>query len=205
LAKASGRYQNLGSRFRDPERDSAGRLPPTTMMNRRCIREVCRHSLHLQRRPTIPLKPPFPQTRIGVQLYSTVEISETIIQSSETTTIPSSVPLDHRPPCSIPSPKPEKAGLVPLPSHPCHSDSAFFQYYDQRTSSNQSPQLEYANTVGSANWLLRRIKGRVIGLDLEWRVQGPVNISLVQVCDEHTILLLHLAPMKGFTLPVSKC
>lgn len=165
-------------------------------MNRqRCIRAVRRHSLQLQCRAAVPLKPPFLRTRIGIQLYSTIEISQTVIQSSET--IPSSVPLNHRPRRATPPPKPENGRLVPLPSHPHHSNSSFFQYYDQRTSSNKSPQLEYANTIGSANYLLRRIKGRVLGLDLEWRAHGPVNVSLVQVCDEDTVLLLHLAPMKG--------
>jgi len=174
-------------------------------MNRqRCIRELRRHGLQLrlQHRATIRLHPLFLRTPIAAQFYTTIEISQTVVQSSET--IPSPVCLNDGPRPTEPFPKPEKVSLVPLPSYPYHSESVFFQYYDQRTSLNKSPQLEYANTVGSANYLLRRIKGRVLGLDLEWRVQGPINVSLLQVCDEHTILLLHLTPMKGLS-PAPTC
>jgi hypothetical protein len=170
-------------------------------MNRqRCIRELCRHSLRQQCRAFTRSRNPLLRTRIGVQFYSTIKLSQTVIQSSETT-IPSSIPIDIQRLQAKLSPKPQTVGIVPLPSLPFHSNSGFFHYHDQRTSSNKSPQLLYANTIGSANYQLSRIKGKVLGLDLEWRVQRPINVSLVQICDEDTILLLHLTTMKGTSTP----
>jgi len=168
-------------------------------MNRqRCIREVCRNGLAPQSKTFVRPRPLVFKTRIGVQFYSTVKLSQTVIQSSETT-IPPYIPLDIQSVKVNLSPTPENVGIVPLPSIPFHSTSLFFQYYAQRTSSDKSPELLYANSIGSANYQLSRIEGKVLGLDLEWRVQGPVNVSLVQICDEHKILLLHLTTMKGFT------
>lgn len=169
-------------------------------MNRpRCIREVCRNGLAPRSRAFARSRPLIFKTRIGVQFYSTLKLSQTVIQSSETTISPS-IPLDIQPLKVNSSPKPENVGIVPLPSIPGPSSSSFFQYYAQSTSSDDPPALLYANSIGTANYQLsRKLKGKVLGLDLEWRVQGPVNVSLVQICDEHTIILLHLATMKGFT------
>ena len=168
-------------------------------MNRqRCIREVCRNGLAPQSRTFVRSRPLVLKTRIGVQFYSSVKLSQTVIQSSETT-IPPSIPLDIEPLKVNSSPTPENVGIVPLPAIPFQSSSVFFQYYAQRTSLDKPPELLYASSIGSANYQLSRMKGQVLGLDLEWRVQGPVNVSLVQICDEHTILLLHLTTMKGFS------
>jgi hypothetical protein len=95
------------------------------------------------------------------------------------------------------SPAMQKDPIVPKPLPPHHSDTRFFRYSDQRTSSSKRVVLQYANTVGSANWLASQIKGSVLGMDLEWRPYGEVNVSLVQICDEDTILLIHLTTMKG--------
>jgi hypothetical protein len=35
-------------------------------------------------------------------------------------------------------------------------------------------------------------------MDLEWRPQGKTNVSLVQICDENMILLVHICNMKGW-------
>jgi hypothetical protein len=94
-------------------------------------------------------------------------------------------------------PATQKDSVVPKPLPPYHSDTHFFRYSDQRTSSSKRVALHYANTIGSANWLASQIKGTILGMDLEWRPYGDINVSLVQICDEHTILLIHLAAMKG--------
>lgn len=170
---------------------------PKTRMNRqRCIREVCRNSLAPRSRTFARSRPLFFRTRIVVQFYSTLKLSQTVMQSSET--IPPSIPFDIQPLKVNSSPTPENVE-VPLPCIPFPSSSVYFQYYAQRTSLDKAPELLYASSIGTANYQLSRMKGQVLGLDLEWRVQGPVNVSLVQICDEHKIILLHLATMKGFT------
>jgi hypothetical protein len=87
--------------------------------------------------------------------------------------------------------------LVPLPRPSNPTATRFFRYSDQRTSSGSPVTLRFANTVQSANWLASKIKGNVLGLDLEWKSWGTMNVSLVQICDEETILLVHIAQMKG--------
>jgi len=55
--------------------------------------------------------------------------------------------------------------------------------------------LRYAKNYDFADWLVTTLKGDVLALDLEWRIEGPVNVCLVQICDENNILLIHLAAM----------
>jgi len=89
-------------------------------------------------------------------------------------------------------------------SHPIlprfHSKNDYWDYQDQYTSSKSRPVLRYAKTYDFANWLVTTLKGKVIGMDLEWIVRGPVNVSLVQLCDENSILLIHLAAMGSILL-----
>jgi len=92
------------------------------------------------------------------------------------------------------------APLVSPPLQPYHSRSHFFQFMDQRTSSNTPVTMHYTKSIVQANWLVSQIKGRVIGMDLEWNPQGKINVSLVQICDENMILLIHICNMKGFAL-----
>lgn len=87
--------------------------------------------------------------------------------------------------------------LVSPPLQPHHSRSRFFQYMDQRTSSNTPVTMHYTKSIVQANWLVSQIKGRVVGMDLEWKPQGKTNVSLVQICDENMILLIHVCNMKG--------
>jgi hypothetical protein len=89
--------------------------------------------------------------------------------------------------------------LVPLPPlQPYTSRAKFFEYSDQRTSSTGGRVIStYTKSVVQANALVSRIKGPVIGMDLEWRPQGNVNVSLVQICDENEILLIHICNMRG--------
>lgn len=82
-----------------------------------------------------------------------------------------------------------------------HSKNDYWDYQDQYTSSKSRPVLRYAKTYDFANWLVTTLKGDVIGMDLEWIVGGPVNVSLVQLCDENSILLIHLAAMGSIILP----
>lgn len=37
-------------------------------------------------------------------------------------------------------------------------------------------------------------------MDLEWKPQGKTNVSLVQICDENVIILIHICNMKGCIL-----
>jgi hypothetical protein len=90
--------------------------------------------------------------------------------------------------------------LVSRPLEPFGSKSKFFQYKDQRTSSNNRVLSTYTTSTVQANFLLSQIKGPVIGMDLEWRSQSKMNVSLVQICDEDQVLLIHICKMKGFTL-----
>lgn len=90
--------------------------------------------------------------------------------------------------------------LVPLPRPPSPTTTRFFRYTNYCTSSNKPVTVRFANTVGSANWLVSNMTGKVLGFDLEWMPNCPVNVSLVQICDEENILLLHLSQMKGLSL-----
>lgn len=89
--------------------------------------------------------------------------------------------------------------LVSLPPlQPYSSNAKFFQYMDQRTSTPGGRVISrYTASVVQANALVSQIKGPVIGFDLEWRPHGAVNVSLVQICDEDQILLIHICNMKG--------
>ena len=87
--------------------------------------------------------------------------------------------------------------LVSPPRQPCHSRNHFFQYMDQRTLSNTPVTMHYTKSTVQANWLVSQIKGKVVGMDLEWRPQGKTNVSLIQICDENLILLIHICNMKG--------
>jgi hypothetical protein len=97
----------------------------------------------------------------------------------------------------IPSIATTSAPLVSPPLQPQHSRSRFFQYMDQRTSSNTPVTMHYTKSIVQANWLVSQIKGTVVGMDLEWKPQGKTNVSLVQICDENMILLIHICNMKG--------
>ena len=182
--------------FKTLVRISTAAAEPITRMNQQhCIRELCQHALP---KSSIPHRCTLSRFQIRVQLYSTVGMRRTVIESSEATILSAS-PRSAEIPEVVSLPNIPKRGLVSLPSIPFPSQSIFFHYYDQRTSADKAPELLYANTIGSANYRLSQIKGKVLGLDLEWRVQGPVNVSLIQICDEHSIVLLHLANMKGPT------
>ena len=83
------------------------------------------------------------------------------------------------------------------PSLPISSKGDFWDYQEQHTSSKIRPVLRYTKNFEFANWLVTTLKGDIIGMDLEWRIEGPVNVCLVQLCDENTILLIHIAAMDG--------
>jgi hypothetical protein len=72
----------------------------------------------------------------------------------------------------------------------------FWSYQEQYTSSKLRPVLRYTKNYEFANWLVTTLKGQVLGLDLEWKSEGPVNVCLVQICDEKSILLIHLSAME---------
>jgi len=83
------------------------------------------------------------------------------------------------------------------PSLPISSKGDFWDYQEQYTSSKIRPVLRYTKNFEFANWLVTTLKGDIIGMDLEWRIESPVNVCLVQLCDENTILLIHIAAMDG--------
>lgn len=64
--------------------------------------------------------------------------------------------------------------------------------------------MKYTNQIGTADWLISTLKGDVFGMDLEWDPWMTMDVSLVQICDEETILLIHTAPMKGKFPPALK-
>ena len=62
--------------------------------------------------------------------------------------------------------------------------------------------MKYTRDFDLAEQLVSRIQGNVLGMDLEWRpYRIPVCVDLVQICDENTILLIHLTCMNG-SLPL---
>jgi len=89
------------------------------------------------------------------------------------------------------------SNLVPFPSTPRLSNLNYWTYTDQRTSNNTSVRVYYCSNHDVANSFVKKVTGKVLGLDLEWNPWGPINVDLVQVCDEHTIVLIHLTPMNS--------
>ena len=57
--------------------------------------------------------------------------------------------------------------------------------------------MKYTARDSTADWLISTLKGDVFGMDLEWKPFMRMDVSLVQICDEDTVLLIHTAPMEG--------
>jgi hypothetical protein len=57
--------------------------------------------------------------------------------------------------------------------------------------------MKYTARASTADWLISTLKGDVFGMDLEWNAFARQDVSLVQVCDEETVLLIHTAMMGG--------
>jgi len=60
--------------------------------------------------------------------------------------------------------------------------------------------MKYTASPSTADWLISTLKGDVFGMDIEWKAFATVDVSLVQLCDEDTVLLIHTAPMEGMFL-----
>jgi hypothetical protein len=93
---------------------------------------------------------------------------------------------------------PKMTTLVPLPSTPVQSGTRFWNYFDQRTSSQKCVMRRYTKDYDLAERLVSGITGKVLGMDLEWQPYGKqVTVDLIQICDENTILLIHTVDMNG--------
>jgi len=75
-----------------------------------------------------------------------------------------------------------------------------WSFQRQRTSSKKSVAMKYTASASTADWLISTLKGDVFGMDIEWKAFATVDVSLVQLCDEDTVLLIHTAPMEGMFL-----
>jgi hypothetical protein len=76
----------------------------------------------------------------------------------------------------------------------------YWSFEGQRTSKNKPVVIKYARSVGKANFFVSTLKGPFLAMDLEWVPFGPTNVSLVQICDEESIVLIHLSLMRGMSL-----
>lgn len=64
--------------------------------------------------------------------------------------------------------------------------------------SGAPPRVVYITNAKQLDSMLRQLKPPIIGFDMEWRSFGPLNVSLVQISDASTILLIHLSLMNCF-------
>jgi hypothetical protein len=181
------------------------------MSCQRCIRELLTHVRHSQwARPIrvggFNLRSPY--KRQPAFEYTTTSYRQPVTQSSSTDHLPSFISQTSNLITETITVQAESLDIteavptVPLvslpPYRPYTSRTKFFQYFDQRTSTpGQRVLLTYTKSLVQANALVSQIKGPVIGFDLEWRPLGKVNVSLVQICDENRILLIHICNMKG--------
>lgn len=93
---------------------------------------------------------------------------------------------------------PKATTPVPVPSTPVQSEKRFWNYFDQRTSSHKCVRRRYTKDYDLTERLVSEIKGKVLGLDLEWNPFGKeMTVDLIQICDENTILLIHTVDMDG--------
>jgi hypothetical protein len=98
--------------------------------------------------------------------------------------------------------KPSSKSKPKKPIEPEDPDTEYFQY--QKTP--KPPSVVYTTDPDEANDLISCLKGDVFGFDLEWpsnvktwdKVEKKVKFgqqgktALVQICDHHTIILIHL-------------
>src|SRR5271167_3850117 len=176
------------------------------MSCQRCIRELFPRVRHSQWRPPIRagvlnMKPSHKHQPASE--YSTTSHRQPVTQSSPADNLPSFISQTSNLIAETITVQAESLEIteavptVPLVSLPPYSPyisrTKFFQYFDQRTSTpGQRVLSTYTKSLVQANALVSQIKGSVIGFDLEWRSQGKVNVSLVQICDENHILLIHI-------------
>ena len=80
------------------------------------------------------------------------------------------------------------------------STRIFWKYTDQYTSTKNRVVLRYTNNLKKRRLVNINVLRPVIAMDLEWRIWGPINVCLIQLCDEHSILLIHLALMRGISM-----
>ena len=180
------------------------------MSSQRCIRELLPRLQYSRRRA--PIRAGALNTIISPPYQSTSAFTTTVyqrsLQSSPEDNLSSLLNPTANSAAEIVALKTEQTEirettpcvpLVPLPPLlPYPSRANFFEYADQRTASTGSRVIStYTKSVVQANALVSQIKGPVIGMDLEWRPQGEVNVSLVQICDENQILLIHICNMQG--------
>lgn len=102
-----------------------------------------------------------------------------------------------------PKPKPEVAEV----------EDPSIEYFQYQKCPNP-PAVVYTTDPSEANDLIDCLKGDVFGFDLEWpsRVKqwdkagkfslGQGRTALVQICDRHTIILLHLKKKSGMSGPL---
>jgi hypothetical protein len=88
----------------------------------------------------------------------------------------------------------------PLEAPSDYGVNDYWTFEGQRTSENKPIVVKYAQTAEKANYLVSTLKGPVLAMDLEWVPFGPANVSLVQICDEESIVLIHLALMRGMSI-----
>ncbi|ODN98166.1 hypothetical protein I350_07812 [Cryptococcus amylolentus CBS 6273] len=109
------------------------------------------------------------------------------------------------------APLPPVQPLVPVFSLPADPDPSLplFTYKDSSTPYT----IKYTKSAVEANALVDTLKGNIIGFDMEWPIWGkkewdPVErrynpqqgkTALVQLCDEETVILIHL--QNGMDLP----
>jgi hypothetical protein len=105
---------------------------------------------------------------------------------------------------NLPKPKPEVAEV----------EDPSIEYFQYQKCPNP-PAVVYTTDPSEANDLIDCLKGDVFGFDLEWpsRVKqwdkagkfslGQGRTALVQICDRHTIILLHLKKKNGISVFLS--
>jgi hypothetical protein len=176
------------------------------MLCRRCIRDLI-HENPFRRWNSYPH--PFPRRHLDKRAQSTpsnpdLTSTSPVVSTEESRPTRSSAEQVKTVTLGIPKVikllqtgelKPISPPLVPLPIPALFSASTFFNYLDQRTTSNSMVDLWYTKSIGQTNYVVSQMKGNVLGFSIEWMKSSCEEVSLVGICDENIILLVHISLM----------
>jgi len=121
------------------------------------------------------------------------------------------MPLEHPvtlpPPDIFPLPTREQAlssmdkeWWVPPPQPPYRNNGKHFSYVHQRIPGGKRVLSTYTTSLDRAEALVAQLRGKVYGLDLEWKPNTKGRVDVVQVCDENQVLILHVCHMEGIAI-----
>lgn len=69
---------------------------------------------------------------------------------------------------------------------------AYFEMKNYPTSTGHPPVVIYVTNENQFNSVIKLLKGPVLSVDLEWVIRRTMNISLIQVSDANTVLLIQI-------------